>query len=1147
VREGRVSYPAVVGVCGACGTGYEGSPKFCSECAAPLGAPRVVAEERKVVTALFCDLVGFTALSESADPEDVDRMLTRYFAMARSAIEAFGGVVEKFIGDAVVGVFGVPAAHEDDPERAVRAGLRIAEHAESLTSLDGGPLQLRVGINTGETLVRLGVVPGSGERFLAGDAINTASRIQSVAPLMGVAVGQSTYDVTRAVFDYAELPPATLKGKSELVPVFHAVSPRARLGTDVTRVHDGPFVGREIDLALLRGVFDKTVAASSVQLVTVVGEPGMGKSRLVAELSRYVDARPELVTWRQGRCLPYGEGITFWALSEVVKAHAGILDSDDAEVAADKLEAVLPDTQRAWYRQRLLPLIGVAASSIAEREELFAAWTGFLEHVADDGPTVVVLEDLHWADEPMLDFLEHLADHAEGVPLLVVGTARPELFEHHASYGSGLRNATSISLAPLSDDETSRLISGLLEAVAVPAEVQAGVLERAGGNPLFAEEYLRLLRDRGLLVQTGTSWTLTQDAEVPLPSTVQALIAARIDTLTPDGKALVADAAVIGKVFWDGALAVMSGRGGDIVAAALRELTRKQLIRPARRSSVADQLEYAFWHVLTRDVAYAQLPRAARATKHLAAADWIEQTSVDRVEDVADVLAFHATTALDAAIAAQDDIQAAHARALAFRYLTLAGERAHGLDTATALASLERALELAPDDDLAIADARLRFAWIAFEAGRYRDSTAAFEQAAAAFESAGQTVRQAEALVGLSRVLGRTGDPRTWTLPEQAYDLVAALPPGPVHVAALAEMCVIETLNGDGATAVALADRALTLADDLGLPPPTRAIAFRGGARCRMGDAGGLNDHRRAIELADAAGAGADVAKYYNNYGIDSGTLAGPRVMLEVISTGVDYARERGLGEAADCAQVNLLDGLVLVGRPDEAVELAATLSQRFEASGNLFDLNVARQNVLWVSVVRGRIDGVEELARSLEVQVSEMGQADLEGQVSAVLAAYSTLTGDRERARNFVRRLVDDLAPAADWWFGLLLPLVTRTQLALGDIDGAADLLGTVRPDDPLTIRARASSRAALAEAVDNVAQAVDDYLVALRGWEEFDNLLEQGYALLGLGRCRLRLGQVDEARDDLARARDVFAIYDAAPALREIDDLLHSSALGA
>ena len=272
VRRDCVSYPAGVAVCGACGASYEGSPKFCSECASPLGATRVVAEERKVVTALFCDLVGFTALSESADPEDVDRMLTGYFAMARAAIEAFGGVVEKFIGDAVVGVFGVPAAHEDDPERAIRAGLRIAEDAEWLTSLDGGPLRLRVGINTGETLVRLGVVPGSGERFLAGDAINTASRIQSVAPLMGVAVGQSTYDATRAVFDYADLPPATLKGKSEPVAVFHAVTPRARLGTDVTRVHDGPFVGREIDLALLRGVFDKTVAASTVQLVTVVGD-----------------------------------------------------------------------------------------------------------------------------------------------------------------------------------------------------------------------------------------------------------------------------------------------------------------------------------------------------------------------------------------------------------------------------------------------------------------------------------------------------------------------------------------------------------------------------------------------------------------------------------------------------------------------------------------------------------------------------------------------------------------------------------------------------------------------------------------------------------------------------------------------------------
>ena len=540
--------------CPSCGNENPETNKFCGECAAPLGTPaRPVAEERKVVTSLFCDLVGFTATSESADPEDVGKMLAAYFAMARAQIEAHGGVVEKFIGDAVVGVFGVPAAHEDDPERAVRAGLRIAEDAEQLETATGEPLRLRVGINTGEALVRLGVSAASGDGFLTGDAINTASRIQSVAPEMGVAVGLATYEATATIFDYVELEPARLKGKSEPVRVFHAKTSRSRFGTDLTRTHDTPFIGREIDLAILKGIFDKTVAATSPQLVTVVGEPGLGKSRIVAELLGYIDSKPELITWRQGRCLPYGEGITFWALGEILKAHAGILESDTPAVATTKLEAVLPEgEERAWFRQRLLPLLGIEATSSAEREELFTAWRRFLEHIAEQDPTVLVFEDLHWADDAMLAFLEHLADRAEEVPLLVVGTARPELFEHHPEYAAGLLNVTPIRLSPLTEQETSRLVSALLETTVIPVELQRPILDRAGGNPLYAEEFVRLLKDKDLLVKKGTSWELKYGEEVPFPDSVHALIAARLDTLPQDRKSMLADAAVVGKVFWAG-------------------------------------------------------------------------------------------------------------------------------------------------------------------------------------------------------------------------------------------------------------------------------------------------------------------------------------------------------------------------------------------------------------------------------------------------------------------------------------------------------------------------------------------------------------------------------------------------------------------
>ena len=332
-----------------------------------------------------------------------------------------------------------------------------------------------------------------------------------------------------------------------------------------------------------------------------------------------------------------------------------------------------------------------------EREELFTAWRRFLEGIAETYATVLVFEDLHWADEALLAFLEHLADLAEGVPLLLVGTARPELYERHPQFAAGMRNTTHITLAPLSQEETARLVSALLETTVIPVELQQPILERAGGNPLYAEEFVRLLKDRDLLERVGSSWQLMEGAEVPFPESVQALIAARLDTLEPEAKSLLADAAVIGKVFWAGAVAAMGEREPESVTSTLRELSRKELVRPLRQSSMAGEAEYAFWHVLARDVAYNQLPRASRANRHVAAAKWIESKVPDRVEDLADVLAYHYASALEFARAAGETEQAEELEAPALRFLSLAGERALGLDTAAALASFERALALTPE------------------------------------------------------------------------------------------------------------------------------------------------------------------------------------------------------------------------------------------------------------------------------------------------------------------------------------------------------------------------------------------------------------------------------------------------------------------
>jgi class 3 adenylate cyclase/tetratricopeptide (TPR) repeat protein len=1129
-------------ICSSCGTENPTGQKFCGECGALLTATvRTMAEERKVVTALFCDLVGFTAVSETADPEDVDRMLSAYAAMAKGHIERHGGVVEKFIGDAVVGIFGVPAAHEDDPERAVRAALRIAEDAEDLEAVGDAALRLRVGINTGETLVRLGVIPGSGERMLAGDAINTASRIQSIAPEMGVAVGLGTYEATESVFDYEELEPAELKGKAAVVRVFWAKSPLARLGTDLTRTHDTSFVGREIDLALLQGIFEKAVAGNSPQLVTVVGEPGLGKSRIVAELGSYIDEKPDLIAWRQGRCLPYGEGITFWALGEILKAHAGILESDDPEAADAKLQAVLPDgPEREWFRQRLHPLLGIEASSSAEREELFTAWRRFLEHIAERWPTVLVFEDLHWADDAMLAFVEYLADRADGVPLLIVATARPELFEAHPDYAARLPNANRINLGPLSERETSRLVSALLEASVIPVELQTPILERSGGNPLYAEEYVRLLKDTELLVRKGSSWELQEGARIPLPGSVQALIAARLDTLSRDRKEIVADASVVGKVFWVGAVARMGERTEDEVAEVMRELTRKELVRPSRRSSMEGETEYAFWHVLARDVAYAQIPRASRASRHLAAAAWIESTAPGRLEDLADVLAHHYTSALELATAAGRDDQAPELRGPALRFLTLAGERALELDTATALDAFERALALMTADDPQRPAALSRFGEAAFHAARYVDADAALEEAITAFRANGDTLAAARALNARTAVLQRLNAEGPTELRRELLSWLEPLPPSPELLDAMANVGFDLVSTGHPEEAIALLERALATAAAAGLPIPVRALSYRGGARCVLGDAGGLTDFREAIELGVRAGMGRVTAIVYNNLGVEIGNFQGPAAALDVLAEGLRFSEARGLQDGALAVRTSGLPAMLASGDLEGVLEVTAELEEQAERAGDEFDLMEIRANRAYALVLSGRsLDAARYLDWQIEAS-RRTGRGDFIVTNLACAATVRIALGQEEEARALLAA-IESIAGLGDSdASAVALPTIVRAALALGETELAERVTGHLTPRYPYAEHSLIAVGAALTEARGDLEIAAATYADAAARWEAFGVVTEEAVALLGQGRCLLGLSRPSDASDALDRARGLFTKCGMEPAMEETDRLL-------
>jgi len=1131
----------VVGACVACGQVNPEIARFCLACGAPLEPrPERVAEERKTVTVLFCDLVGFTEASDQADPEDVRARIRPYHARLRTEVEGFGGTVEKFIGDAVMAVFGAPKAHEDDPERAVRAGLRILEAIADLNEADPGlGLTVRVGMETGEVVVALGARPELGEGLVAGDVVNTASRLQGVAPVGGVLAGPTAYAATKDVFDYQPLDPVALKGKAEPVPVYRALAPRARLGADVTRPLSTPMVGRQIDLGIVTGAFQKAVQESAVQLVVVAGEPGVGKSRLAAELGAFVDGWPELVRWRQCRCLPYGDGITFWAVGEIVKAEAGILESDPPETAGAKLDAMIPgDAPDApWLRARLRPLAGLTAPE-AVREENFAAWRAVIELMAEARPTVLVFEDLHWADAALLDFLEHLAGYAEGVPLLLVATARPELFEKAPTWGSSVRNLARVNLVPLGPAETARLIGNLLGSAVLPAEVQQAILDRCGGNPLYAEQFVRLLQDSQILTRDGARWRLDPDAEIPLPPAVQGLITARLDTLPAERKQLLHDAAVVGEVFWAGAVAEMAGQDEAEVRAVLHELARKELIRPARRSSMAGQTEYAFSHALIRKVCYAQIPRAERAQRHQRAAAWIETMAGERAADYAEILAAHYTTALDLTRAAKDP-HAGDLATSAARYLMLAADRTMGIDVRAAERHYAHALQLTSDSRPLRAELLARHAEALRQRGRLSEAATEFEEAVELLRARGEVLSLAKAMHGYELFLLRLGDPRAHTLPADALALVEPLGPSPDLVQALAVKAMDGVLWGNPHEAIEHADRALALAVQLGLPEPVRALGFRGNARVSIGDAGGLEDQRLALKAATAQGLGYEVAVLYNNLADDTWLVEGPRQRLDLAREGSRFAKRRGIEEAVLMLDMAILGALADLGALEEAMSLAAELTPRLEDTGNVEFLVEARSAQLRTLSMRGDQAAAAALAQWVVERAREIAEPEYIANACLSAAVLRVAQGDSRGAL----ALLGELGNAHAAWavsYAANLPSAVRAALAAGAAQLAAELAGALKPRHPLQQHAAITAQALLAEHHGHHAEAVALFADATSRWKQFEVPWEQAQAVMGQGRCLLTLRQPADALVPLRMAREIFTSLGARPALTDVDRLL-------
>jgi class 3 adenylate cyclase len=1123
-------------ICPRCGTENPDGARFCNGCAALLTDDTTApSEERKIVSVLFCDLVGFTAASEGADPEDVRARIRPYHAALRQELERYGGTVEKFIGDAVMAVFGAPVAHEDDPERAVRAGLRIIEAIGELNGREPGlELQVRVGINTGPAVVALRARPELGEGIVAGDVVNTAARIQSAAAVNGVAVSEETYRQTERVFAYEALPPVDAKGKSEPLRVYRAIEARGRFGADLIRAQESLFVGREVEKSLLQGLFDRCARDSTVELVTLVGEPGVGKSRLCAELFRYIDLRPELIRWRQGRCLPYGEGITFWALGELVKSHAGVFESDSPETAAAKLDEALPDVEeRDWLRARLLPLLGIDSGQSESREESFTAWRRFLESIAVDGPAVVVVEDLHWADAPFLEFLSYFAEWAEGVPLLLLCTARPELFEKHGSWGAGTRNAHTINLSPLSERETGELVAGLLEQN-VSEQVHQMILERAGGNPLYAEEFVRLVADRGL-GDAGEG--------IAFPESVQALIAARLDTLSPERKALLQDAAVIGKVFWAGALAAMGGVDERDVQQALHELSRRELVRPARRSSMEGEQEYAFWHVLVRDVAYEQIPRAARIRKHRAAAGWLAEKAGDRAEDLADVLAHHYLEALELARATGDGDSEAELRPAARRMLELAGDRAAPLDLPKAEGFYRRSIELHDPEDVAKAPLLVKVGRVAV-ALSVAQGEEDLRRAATLFEAAGDELRTAETFIELSRFATYRGsDVDEQQYAERARQLLERHPPGPVYAHFLGRKAGSDMMAGRARECVESSNAAIAMANEFGLDElAAKALQYRGVARTELGDLDGLDDLRESIQRL-AGGAAMTLGIAQLNLADATWMSVGAAEGLELHRALQAFCEPRGLAGSLWWSKAESTWMLFDLGRWDELLAVVDEVAGATAETGGLQALELGLSHQALVIARRGDPHSAATILDELLPKARAGYDMQLLVPSLSCAAIVAAALDDPDRALGHVRELIDVSRDASDRHRSVFLPELTRLCATAGSIDLARALADGLTADLGRIGCARTAAAAELAEAEGRSSEALELHGEAQRRWRNFGGVPGLAGALLGEGRCLVVLGRTGEV-EPLTEASELYASMSDVAGQAEAMELLARAA---
>ncbi len=1136
-------------VCPSCGASNAPDAKFCGECATPLsagaaaaaapavpvvsGQPAVTAPaasvahvaERRLVSVIFADLVGFTPFAEGRDSEEVREVLSRYFEIARETVERYGGTIEKFIGDAVMAVWGTPVAREDDAERAVRAALDLLEAVPSL----GEGIRARAGVLTGEAAVTLGATD---QGMVAGDIVNTASRLQSVAEAGTVYVGESTMRAASRAIVFEPVGETALKGKTSPVPAFRALRVVAeRGGRNRAEGLEAPFVGREEELRLLKEAFHATGREQRPRLVSITGPAGIGKSRLSWEFLKYLDGLVEPVWYHSGRSPAYGEGISFWALGEMIRGRAGLAETDDEATTrrrvAEMVATHVPDEgERRWIEPAMLALLGVGDGG-ERSEELFAAWRTFFERMAQTGTTVLVFEDLHWADAGLLDFIDHLLEWTRDLPIYIVTLARPELLERRPTWGAGKRHFSAVFLEPLSTESMRELLAGLVPGL--PDAAARAIVSRADGVPLYAVETVRMLVGEGRLVERDGVYVPTGDlATLAVPETLTALISARLDTLDAADRSLIHDASVLGQSFTVDGLGAVSGVDPGTLEPRLRTMVRRELLVLKADPRSPDRGQYAFVQSLIREVAYNTLARRDRKVRHLAAARFFESLGTD---ELAGALAGHYLSAH------QNATEGPEAEALAGQAriaLRAAAERASSLGAYDqAFGFLRQALGVTSDpaEEAALAEAAGE---AAAAAGRHDVAIEQLEHARKLRAQAGdrRAVARVTAMLGQTMLDAYRAEPALEILGSAAHDL-SDLNGEPEFVRLEAQLARAHFFAEQMPQSIEVADRVLESAERQNLVEIIADVMITKGSA--LGSIGrtreGLVLVKGGGELAQSNDLVRTELRSYINRAFGEG-LNDPRANYQSTRTGLSLASRLGLRSIATVLLSNAALGAMRVGEWEWAeTQLGVALQDQVDPAHRLLVLATA----LLFGRARGR--DVTELEQALASVPVAPDDLQSQGQLDDVRGWKAFTHGRYAEARQHWLRLIASVSQAA----AELYPHAARAAVWNRDPDAARDDLAGLDKSGAYgrAIDAtREEVRAGIAAMEGRAPEALGHYRRALHEWRDLG--LRWDEALTGLEMAMFLDPADPEVRQAAEIARDIFSQLGARPFLDLVEEAL-------